>query len=128
MKEVLIIFFILLIIIFGNLYINKYLNKSAKALLNDLDNLKNNIEQQNISQNDLIQESEDLYIHWGEINKKWSNIILHEEIDSIETALIRTKSKIKMEKNDECLEDINTAIFLVNHITEKEKTSLKNIF
>ena len=62
------------------------------------------------------------------INKKWSNLVLHQEIDTIETSLIKARAKIKEDHLDESIEDIDTLIFLLDHIKEKEKTSLKNIF
>lgn len=127
MREIIIIISIIIIVIVGTLYIHNYLEKTTGTLVGKLENLKEDIEE-GIDTQELEQESEEVYSKWDEINEKWSNIILHEEIDSIETALIRAKSKIKIKKQDESIEDIETAIFLVNHIKEKEKTSLKNIF
>ena len=72
--------------------------------------------------------SDEIYGEWEDINEKWSVIVLHDEIDLIETSLIRMKSKIKTENFEESMEDLDTSIFLVKHIKEKEKTSLKNIF
>lgn len=128
MREMLIISSILIIIICGAIFTKKYLNNTSNMIVNGLENLKYSIEQENISDQELIKKSEEIYRNWDNINKQWSNIVLHEEIDLIETALIRMKSKIKIGELEESLEDIDTSIFLVNHINEKEKTSLKNIF
>ena len=38
------------------------------------------------------------------------------------------KAKIEIEKEKEGLEELETAIFLLEHIKENEKVSLKNIF
>ena len=127
MREIIIIISIIIIVIVGTLFIHNYLEKTTNTLVGKLENLKEDIEE-GIDTQELEQKSEEVYSKWDEINERWSNIILHEEIDSIETALIRAKSKIKIKKQDESIEDIETAIFLVNHIKEKEKTSLKNIF
>ena len=128
MREMLIISSILIIIICGAIFTKEYLNNTSNMIVNGLENLKYSIEQENISDQELIKKSEEIYRNWDNINKQWSNIVLHEEIDLIETALIRMKSKIKIGELEESLEDIDTSIFLVNHINEKEKTSLKNIF
>ena len=42
--------------------------------------------------------------------------------------LRRMKAKIKTGDIEGSMEDLDTSIFLVKHIKEKEKTSLKNIF
>ena len=128
MREMLIISSILIIIICGAIFTKEYLNNTSNMIVNGLENLKYSIEQENISDQELVKKSEEIYRNWDNINKQWSNIVLHEEIDLIETALIRMKSKIKIGELEESLEDIETSIFLVNHINEKERTSLKNIF
>lgn len=128
MREILIILVILIIIICGAIFTQEYLNNTSNMIVSGLENLKYSIEQGNVPNQELMKKSEEIYKNWDNMNKQWSNIILHEEIDLIETALIRMKSKIKTGQLDESLEDIDTSIFLVNHINEKEKTSLKNIF
>ena len=128
MKELAIILIILISIICGAFYTQKYLNNTSTIIVNDLEDLKYNIEQENITNQELLNKSDTIYKNWEKINKQWSNIVLHEEIDSIETALIRMKIKIKTEQFKELLEEIETSIFLLDHIKEKEKVSLKNIF
>ena len=128
MRDILIILAILLIIILGTLLINTYLNNTTQPLINNLEEIKNNIENHQISEAELADKIDKIYKDWSNINLTWSNIILHEEIDSIETSLIKAKTKIKIGEFEESIEDIETTIFLVNHIREKEKTNLKNIF
>lgn len=127
MKEIIIIIIIIFIICTGTFYINLYLKITTTKLIDNLEDLKNSLKQEN--EHDILTvKSEKIYEEWKKINKNWSNIILHSEIDAIETALIRLKSKIEEERYDEVLEEVNTSIFLISHIKEKEKTSLKNIF
>ena len=128
MKEIIIIISIVSIVILGTILVDNYLNSTTNELVSNLEDLRDSIERDNATKEELQKKSEEIKLKWDEINKKWSNIILHEEIDLIETALIRTKSKIEIGLANESIEDIETAIFLINHIKEKEKTSLKNIF
>ena len=44
MRDILIILTILLIIILGTLFINTYLNNTTQPLINDLEDIKKNIE------------------------------------------------------------------------------------
>ena len=128
MREVVIIISIL-IVVFGSAFlIQNFLNKGTDELVGKLENIKTNVEKEDIKKEDLIKKTDDIYKEWKDINESWSTVVLHEEIDLIETALIRMKSKITVGKIQESMEDINTSIFLLNHIKEKEKTSLKNIF
>lgn len=129
MKQLIIMIILILIIIFGGaMYVQSFLNTSSDMLVSKLENLKTNLETGNIEENKLKEETDEIYSQWQDINEKWSVIVLHDEIDLIETSLIRMKSKIKTGNLDESMEDLDTSIFLLKHIKEKEKTSLKNIF
>ena len=128
MKETIIIIIILIIIFSGAIYTQKFLNSSSDLLVSKLENLKTSIENNKITKEEMKSKSDEIYGEWEDINEKWSVIVLHDEIDLIETSLIRMKSKIKTEKVEESMEDLDTSIFLLKHIKEKEKTSLKNIF
>ncbi len=128
MKQVIIILIILIIIFGGAMYVQNFLNDTSDMLVSKLENLKTNLEVGDVNQNKLQEETDQIYLEWQDINERWSVIVLHDEIDLIETSLIRMKSKIETKNLDESMEDIDTSIFLLKHIKEKEKTSLKNIF
>ena len=128
MKEFTIIIFILIIIFGGATYTQKFLNNTSNVLVSKLENLKTDLQNENKNQDTLQKQTDEIYGQWKDINEKWSVIVLHDEIDLIETSLIRMKSKIKTGSLDESVEDLDTSIFLLKHIKEKEKTNLKNIF
>lgn len=128
MKQIIIIIIILIIIFGGAWYTQNFLNETSDTLVSRLENLKIDLETESVDENRLKEETDEIYGEWEDINEKWSVIVLHDEIDLIETSLIRMKSKIKIGEIDESMEDIDTSIFLLKHIKEKEKTSLKNIF
>lgn len=128
MKEIVIIVIILIIIFGGAWYIQNFLNSTSDLLVSKLEDLKNGIEKNNIAESEMQKKTDEIYEEWKKINERWSIIVLHDEIDLIETSLIRMKSKIKVGDLEESIEDVDTSIFLLKHIKEKEKTSLKNIF
>ena len=128
MKEMIIIIVILIIIFCGAYYVQSFLNNTSDTLVSKLEDLKTNMEKGKITEEEMKNKSDEIYGEWEDINEKWSVIVLHDEIDLIETSLIRMKSKIKTGYINESMEDLDTSIFLLKHIKEKEKTSLKNIF
>ena len=128
MREIFIMFIIILIVLVSSSYIYFYLNKTTNILVDSLEEIEGFINEKKTNKEELIKKSDDLYYKWCEINRKWSNIVLHEEIDAIETSLIRLNAKIEEERYDETLEEIDTSFFLIKHIMEKEKISVKNIF
>ena len=128
MKEIIIIISILIIIFAGSIITQMYLNKTSALLIDKLENIKSDIENEKFDREKVSKNAEEMYSEWEKINEKWSVIILHDEIDLIETALIKMKAEIKSGENKDSMAEIDTSIFLLNHIKEKEKTSLKNIF
>lgn len=128
MKEITIILSILIIVFVGAYFTQKYLNNTADLLVGKLEDLKTKMEEGKTDEKEMQEKTDEIYSEWEEINEKWSVIVLHDEIDLIETSLIRMKSKIKTGEIKESMEDLDTSIFLLKHIKEKEKTSLKNIF
>ena len=55
-------------------------------------------------------------------------MVLHSELDLIETSFVKMKAQIEEGELNKSMEEIETGIFLVDHINEKEKLCLKNIF
>lgn len=127
MKELIIIFIILIIIIGSSLYTNKYIDKSSEQLVGELENLKQNV-QRNQDINNLKKQVEKIYTDWEDTEEKWALIVSHSELDMIETGFVRLKAQIEEEELERSVEEIDATIFLVNHISEKEKFCLKNIF
>lgn len=129
-KETLIIITIVFIIIIGNIGIQNYISKTSDELVFQLEDLKDKLE--NIDKTDNIEELERLsvkiYENWEEVNKKWSILVVHSELDLIELALIGVKSTIEANELQDTLQEIEKSIFLVEHIKEKENLRLKNIF
>ena len=129
-KETLIIITIVFIIIIGNIGIQNYISKTSDELVFQLEDLKDKLE--NIDKTDNIEELERLsvkiYENWEEVNKKWSILVVHSELDLIELALMGVKSTIEANELQDTLQEIEKSIFLVEHIKEKENLRLKNIF
>ena len=128
MREILIISIILIIIFLGAYYTQKFLNSTSDELVRQLENLKTEIEVKNTKESELKLIINQIYSNWKNVKEKWSIIVLHNEIDLIETSIIQMKAKIEVGNLGDSMENLDTAIFLLKHIKEKEKTNIKNIF
>lgn len=128
MKEFTIIFIILIIIIGGAIYTNNYLNNSSQKMVSMLKDLKQKVENEANDIEELKTEVEKVYGEWENTEKKWAFVVLHSELDLIETSFVKMKAQIEEGELNKSMEEIETGIFLVDHINEKEKLCLKNIF
>lgn len=127
MRECIIIVIILIIIIGGAIYIKHYLDNSSSKIVSQLEELKKDIKL-NKDREAIKQKLNEIYDSWEKTEDKWAIIVFHSELDLIETSLIKMKSQIEDGELLKSLEELETAIFLINHISKTEKFCLKNIF
>ena len=130
MKEIITILVILFLIFGGAFWTNKYLKKTTNELMEIIELLETKVKVAMEAEErlDLIKEGEALKNKWEETQKGWGIIVLHQELDTIETAIATLNSNIEYGEFPDCLEEIEKLKFLIGHITEKEKFSLINIF
>ena len=124
MREVIIIISVIALVVAGSMLMQRYLEQTSDELISILEEIKSDIE--NLEKTKTL--SEELLAKWNEINKVWSTIIIHEELDNIELSMLGLKGAIISGDSDDATEEIERTIFLVGHIKEKEAFKLKNIF
>lgn len=128
MKQIIIMIIILIIIFSASLYIQNFLKDTSMPLVSKLEEIKNDVQNGNIEDKEIKEKSEEVYKEWEDISDKWAIIVLHDEMDLIEMSLIKMQANVEMGNAQDSIQELETSIFLLEHIEEKEKTSLKNIF
>ena len=81
------------------------------------------------------KNNEDIHSKVEEKDKKWEDMfsklayyIEHDELEKVTEAIIKSKSNIDTGDEGQAIENIDNCIFLLDHIKEKEKFNLRNIF
>ena len=130
MRDFMIIAIIVIIIIVGDFIVNRYLSNSTNELIESLTNLeKHAIEVNKTKENkSVIDEMNTMEENWKKISKIWAIFVIHQEIDNIEQALIKAKAIISDGNIEDAIPEIETAIFFVEHVKQREVFSLQNIF
>ena len=126
MKQIILIISILIIIIGGAIYASTYITKTSNELTGKLEELKQQINSDD--EDKAKQKANEIYDDWEKVSKGWSIIVLHNELDLIETSLVSMKANIETGEKNKAIEDLDKSVDLLNHIVEKETLSLKNIF
>lgn len=121
---------VILLVITASIISQNYLNQSSDMLLGKLETLKTEIQnaKQTGALENAIELSENVLNNWEEINKNWSMLVVHEELDLIELSLIGVKASVESGSAEDALQEIDKSLFLVGHIKEKESFKIKNIF
>ena len=112
------------------IYTENYLNTTAEQMSNNIEKLKQEIiiakETQNREQ--IKNRIKEIEKKWDKTSDIWGVIVVHQEIDNIENALVKSKANIENGELEDALQEIETAKFFINHVKEREKISWKNVF
>lgn len=130
MRDWFIITAIFIIIVGGDIMMQTHLNKTADELINNLQDLKQKtiLAKETENRENIKKQINEIDEKWEEINKTWAEIVVHQELDNIHQSLTKAKSNIEEGGLEDALQEIETALFFVEHVKQREKISLKNIF
>ena len=71
---------------------------------------------------------DDINSKWDDTEKSWALLTDHIEIDNIEVSMLKSKEYIRTKNLPLSLSELENLKFMIEHIYEKEKFNLKNIF
>lgn len=126
MKESIIICIIIVLVIIGSTFSEKYLEKTSNGITEELAMLNKRIDNvQNVDE--LSKDVEKIDQKWEKTKEVWATFVDHQEIDQIELALTEAKSYINENNKTDSKVQIEKAQFLLEHIPERQKLKLKNI-
>ena len=137
-KELIICIFIIVLIIVTNIITQNYTKNSVNKMSETLDvvsqivcdNISNktNTESSSIDKNKIKEEVDNLENTWNELQEKLAYYIEHDELEKVETQIYAIKGFYEIEKYDEIVPEVEKCSFILKHIEEKTKLSIKNIF
>lgn len=127
-KEWIICSIVIFLVIIVNIITQSYTNKSVEIMDEKLEALKEKLEQEEIEQKVVQEEMEKLMKDWKERYEKLAYYIEHDELEKVETELTSLQANIEIEEYEQGVPDLEKGIFILNHIKEKFKINIRNIF
>ena len=129
-KELVISLIIIIAIVMGNTITQNYTKQTVAELSDSLNELKEQISQddENINWKDVEIQIEDINKKWNERYDKMAYYIEHNELEKVESNIPGLKSYTNKQDSPEALNQLNSSIFILKHIQEKNELNLKNIF
>ncbi len=129
-KELIISLIIIIAIIMGNTITQNYTKQTVAELSDSLNELKEKISQddENINWEEVEIQIEDINKKWNERYDKMAYYIEHNELEKVESNITGLKSYTQKQDSPEALNQLNSSIFILKHIQEKNELNLKNIF
>ena len=130
-KELIICILIIALIIITNVVTQNY-TKECVALMNQkLDILKEESLNENINDDNKKNISDtitDIENNWNNFQEKLAYYIEHDELEKVETQIWAMKGFCEIGKYDEVVPELDKCVFILEHIQDKTKLNVKNIF
>ena len=130
LKEIIICITIVTTIVIGNSVTQKYTTESVDEMVNSLDSIRRKISANkgNIDTSNLENEIDNLKEKWEKRHEKLAFYIEHDELEKVETNLTGLKGEIEGGEYGEVMSRLDQSVFLLEHIEDKYKFNLQNIF
>ena len=126
-KEIFICILILSMIFVGNYITQSYTLKSVNEISSNLVEIKDEMQKENIESKKVNDKIGEMSNNLERRHDKLSYYIEHNEIEKLETELTSLKSYVEVEQYDEAINEIDRALFLLNHIKDKDEFNMKTV-
>lgn len=123
-KELAVCIVVILAIIEFDIVFDKHFSTQKKQFEDSIREIEKLLE------NDVKDENkiQNLYSKWFEFESKAAYYIEHDELEKVSLKISLVKKSIEIDEFEEAQNDLEEVRFLINHIYEKDKLKLKNIF
>ena len=129
-KQIIIIIIVLLIVVGLDMWMMSFVNSRMDNLISDLNIIKADIMGNNdeLASAKIEEKYNKLLDDWSKLNKSFTIMLEHNELEKIEEALVFTNTARQTKNIDDSIVGIDKAVFLLEHLKEKETVNLRNVF
>lgn len=141
-KEIIIVIIIVAAIIITDILTQKYTKNSFLEISGKLDEIEkigkalSDEKEKNSEKTDgyvknktkLEETIEKMQNDWREINRKTAFYIEHDELEKVNSAMVKFKSFFSLEQYEEAISELENCRYILNHIKEKSALEIINLF
>ena len=127
-KELIISFVVIAIVVIGNVITQNNTIEAVKQISSELTLLREEIEKDNTEQEKSKRQMKKVEEVWEEKYSLMAFYIEHNELEKVQTELTKLKADIDMEEYAQGVENLESCIFILEHIKDKSALKIVNIF
>lgn len=129
MSKELIICIVVVIMIFGLNYITQTnTDRAVEQMKQYLEDTRQELLDKSPNYDMARKKAEATFNKWEELDDTMAFYIEHDEIEKVTTAITSTKSFVEKEDDSQAVDSIDRCKYILEHIDEREKFTLDNIF
>ncbi len=126
MRQYIILFIAIVIIVFGGIFEIKYLEKSVTFFSSEIDYIQNAIENENYSL--ASEQLQNTTNSWNIKKKIWDIFVNNEDINEIEESLAELKANINFKEKEESGAIVGRLKAKISLILQRQEIKIENIF
>ena len=123
-KELIICLIIICSIVIGDIWLQNYTSKTLDTISTNLEALKETLDDNKYSREKVIQVNDE----WDKRFNILTCFLEHDELEKVKTQLVVITAGIDVEDTEYVYEEINKAIYILDHIKDKNSLKSDNIF
>lgn len=125
-KEIIMIFCVIALIVTLDVITNNYTKTSVNLLTEELSSLEQSLKDKN--NEEITSKMSNINNEWEKRYGKLAYYIEHDELEKVGTEITRLSAYINVQEYDEAQNETATTVFILQHIEDKEKFSVRSIF
>lgn len=125
-KEVIIVIVILIIVFATEYATSKNLDNAVEWMTNGIVSIENKINEK--KESEAQNEFYELKNKWKGTSEQLALFVEHNELEKVSNDVVIIESNFESDETEKTLENITELKFMLEHIQEKNKLKLKNIF
>ena len=105
-----------------------YTEKIVQQTTSKLQNLREEILKGDKQDEEILNNMEEIYDQWMEFHNKLAFYIEHDELEKVETDMVSLRGNIEVKEYDMAISELDKSVFVLQHIEDKYKFNLENVF
>ena len=129
-KELIICVIIIILIIIGNIVTQNYTKQCVSQMNQELEVLREVAlkAEEGKKNKEAIKVVNNIETKWDEYQEKLAYYIEHDELEKVESQIFTVKGFSEIERYEEIIPELEKCVFILEHIQDKTKINVKNIF
>ena len=130
-KEIFIVIIIIIAIVSIDVLTNNYTKKNFGRIDEKLEEIKEiglSLINEEDKEDELKNKLGELEKDWHNINSKPAVFLEHDELEKINSSMIKFKSYFELEEYTEAIPELENCKFILKHLQDKEAIDLINLF
>ena len=127
-KELIISIVVIACIVIGNIITQNNTIEAVSQISGELILLREQMEEQNVNQEESKEQMRKVERVWKEKYRLMAFYIEHNELEKVQTELTKLKADIHMQEYAQGVENLESCIFILEHIKDKSALKVVNIF